>query len=83
MDLVDDLMLHLENQALQTLLNQALCCLIEQSEGSVTFPLTTLSSEGSDGVIVEVNLEKQTVTLKTADAEQVQAYQESFTEEKH
>lgn len=34
-------------------------------------------------MIVEVNLEEQTVTLKTADAEQAQAYQESFTEEKY
>lgn len=45
MDPADALMQHLENQARQTLLNQALFRLIERRDGSVALPLTALSSE--------------------------------------
>lgn len=83
MELADALMQHLENQARQTLLNQALFRLIEQSNGSVTLPMSVLNSEGMGGVVVEVDPKAETVTLKSVNCEQAQAYEQSQFEEKH
>lgn len=77
------LMEALENQARQTMLNQALYRIIEQNGGSVSFPLDLLNGNGMGGVVVEVNGKTETVTLSTASDEEVEAYAESFSEDKH
>ena len=83
MSLDQMLMEALENQARQTMLNQALFRIIEQNGGSASFPLSMLNDEGMGGVIIEVNTKTETVTLKTASSEEANAFVESLGEDKH
>lgn len=85
MDLGKMIAQHLENQARQQLLNQALYHIIDQTEDkSVVVPFSVLEDGGNmGGVSVEVNYEEKTVTLKTVTMEAAEAMVESFHEEHH
>lgn len=75
----------LENQARQQLLNQALFHMLEQSEGQqVVIPMKVLREGGHmGGIIAEVDLKAETITLIPVSMEVVQAMEESVNQEQH
>lgn len=85
MELADILMQHLEDQARQQMLNQALFYILEQSEGQqVVIPMSVLRDSGRmGGVKVEVDPKAETITLVPVSMETAQAMAEAPYREHH
>lgn len=83
MDIGEMIADHLERQARQQMLNQALFRLIADNGGEVTLSLEVMKGEDMGGVVIEVDPRAGTLTLKSMTMQQAEALEQSVSCDHH
>jgi len=75
--------MQLAAQAQRIILNQALIYMIQKEGGIVTLPSEAVADKNSGGVFISIDSKLKTLTLKSINDDEIEAFVESIFSEHH